>query len=45
MRHFYDQDRMILVQPHPGHVVATLDKMLYDYYHSLVASNSRKFTW
>ena len=31
--------------PHPGHVVASLDKMLYDDYLCLVASNKRQIYW
>ena len=31
--------------PHPGHVVAYLDKMLYDDYLCLVASNKQQIHW
>ena len=31
--------------PHPGHVVASLDKMLYDDYLCLVASNKQQIQW
>ena len=31
--------------PHPGHVVASLDKMLNDDYLSLVASNEQQILW
>ena len=31
--------------PHPGHVVASLDKTLYDDYLCLVASNKQQIQW
>ena len=31
--------------PHPGHVVAFLDKTLYDDYLCLVASNKQQIHW
>ena len=31
--------------PHPGHVVASVDKMLYDDYFGLVASNKQRIQW
>ena len=36
---------MIWVQPAPGHVVASLDKTLYDDYLYLVASNKQEIQW
>ena len=33
---------MIEFNPHPGHVVASLDKTLYDNYLCLVASNKQQ---
>ena len=45
MRRFYDDhDHMISVQPALGHMVASLDKTLYDDYLFLVASYKQKFT-
>ena len=34
-------DLIILVQPHPGHIVASSDKMRFDDYFFSVASNNR----
>ena len=31
--------------PHPGHVVASLDKTVYDDYLCLVASNKQQIQW
>ena len=31
--------------PHPGHIVASLDKTLYDDYLCLVASNKQQIQW
>ena len=31
--------------PHPGHVVSSLDKTLYDDYLCLVASNKKQIQW
>ena len=40
---FYDDpDRMIGFNPYPGHVVASLDKILHIYYLRLVASNKQQ---
>ena len=36
---------MIWVQPHPGHVVVSLDKTLHDDYLCLVASNKLQIQW
>ena len=36
---------MIWVQPHPSHIVASLDKTLYDDYLCLVASNKQQIQW
>ena len=34
-----------MFNPHPGHVVASLDKTLYDDYLCLVASNKQQIQW
>ena len=46
-RHHFsaDPDGMIWVHPHPGHIVAFLDKMVCDDILCLVASNKQKIQW
>ena len=42
---YHDPDRMICVHQHPHHIVASLDKRLYNDYLRFVASNQQQIQW